>query len=166
MSARTAALTGAVGGLMAAAPASAGTMTFGESNVGAPSLGWDLYEPSVTAVNGALYAAGHSVGAFTTRAPAYVSHDDGRTWQGMPPIASNQVEGGGHVDGDEGIISADQTGRAWQLDNGAGTSSLYSYDAFGNAESGYDPAAYTETDALASSCQTGGDDRPWQAYGD
>src|SRR5437764_5524731 len=154
-------------GLLTAAPAFAGTMTFRESNIGQVSYGWDLYEPNVTAVNGAVYATGHSVGAFTTRAPAYVSHDDGLTWESLAPLTGqNQIEGGGHVDGDEGIVSADQNGREWQVDNGAGTSSLYSYANFGEAETGYNPLAYNELGLFTSKCQMGGDDRPWQAYGD
>src|SRR5204863_2045325 len=123
-------MTAALASLAVTATAGAGTMTFRPSTVVTPdanstSVVQDLYEPKITAAPGAvgkppvLYVTGHSIGAYTTRAPAFVSNDLGATWASMPGLAPGAVPGGGHVGGDEGIIVSDPFGHAWQFDNGA-----------------------------------------------
>src|SRR3954468_1096984 len=104
--------------LAVTATAGAGTMTFRASTVapadgGGTSVVQDLYEPKITAAPGGpgkppvLYVTGHAIGAYTTRAPAFVSNDLGATWASMPGVAPGAVPGGGHVGGDEGIIVGD-----------------------------------------------------------
>ena len=168
---------GALATLALALPASASAadMTFTRHQIPTQSLGWDLYEPSVFAAGAdgqtkAIYFAAHSEAAFTTRAPGWVSNDGGNTWAQLPGLLPKDPvtpipTGGGHATGDEGIIVADHTGRAWQFDNGAGQMPMYSFCGDGGAECGYQPNVYDFAAAASSDCQTGGDDRPWHAYG-
>jgi hypothetical protein len=167
--------------LIAVAPASAalaGDMTFQAHTVagtppdlGGTSVVQDLYEPDIVAAPGAegkppvLYVTGHSIGVYTTRAPAFVSTDGGASWSSLPGILPGVVPGGGHVNGDEGIIVTDPAGHAWQFDNGAETGAVYGWSGWGASESLFDPNAYDIPASFSQSCRTTGVDRPWLAYG-
>ena len=128
----------------------------------------DLYEPSVSvSSHGDIYVAAHSAGVFTTRAPAWVSHDDGLTWQNLPGFATlpAEVHGSGMLDGDEGIVVSDTTGRSWMLDNGAGSMSVTGWCNNGTVQCHYNPSVWDQAGAARHRCGLPVDDRPWLAYG-
>jgi len=140
----------------------------------------DLYEPSVTvAPDGAVYVAAHTPGAFATRAPAWVSLDDGRSWTGLPGHApgSSALPGGGEPSGDESLVAVDADGHAWMFENGLGVMPLWGWCDRGATLCSYNPNAWPgPVDAADPTCpQTplaGGaaapasqDDRPWVHYG-
>src|SRR5438552_9450996 len=94
---------------------------------GSRSLGNGLYEPTVVAApcsdrqrcptGVVLYYSAHVVGLWTTRAPVFDSLDRGATWHTLPgltPTGSTRAVGG--AQGDEGIMAADGSGRAWLFD--------------------------------------------------
>lgn len=157
---------------------SGSTMMFHGSTVPAVGTVEDLYEPSIgVSPTGVLYAAGHSIGAFTQRAPAWVSRDDGASWSMLPGLAPAQtgsyladsVAAGGQGEGDEGIVVADAAGHAWMLDNGPVSDVLYSWCDDGRTLCGTDHLAYSVKDDLTvagGKCNEAGiTDRPWLAHG-
>ncbi|MHB8585061.1 MAG: hypothetical protein ACYDDF_04410 [Thermoplasmatota archaeon] len=135
----------------------------------------DLYEPSVhVAANGAIYAAAHVAGALTTGTPAAVSTDNGTTWHELPgpegqnPVADN-VQGGGRVGGDEGVITTDAKNNAWMMDDGAENQALYEWCDNGASMCNVNPIAWNAVQngpAVDKCSQVLIADRPWDTYGD
>ena len=155
-------------------PAGGGPMRF-RAHVVEPalSLGADLYEPALTvSPTGTLYVAGHAPATYTTRAPVFVSRDDGRTWTPLPGAwgQADRVPGDGRLNGGEGIVAADAGGRAWLFDNGAANVALTTWCDEGRRECRHDPLAWDRPSALHPCGADRGDDltvpdRPWIAHG-
>lgn len=122
----------------------------------AVSQGNDLFEPFVLASpTGALYVAGHSP-LTGGKAPGFVSHDNGSTWS---PLPAN-----GKATGTEGILAADETGRAWQADflyPGATSIPLFGYCRDGLVLCSMTPNVYHKP----PNCGPPRVDRVWTAYG-
>lgn len=131
----------------------------------------DMYEPTITVSGtGAIYVAGHVVGADSTGTPAYVSTNNGVTWRQLPAISTVStapVPGSALPGGDEGVIVADGSGRAWLVDSEAGTGmSVTGYCGDGASVCYTLPTAWSAVDSVRSSCGVAsvGTDRPWAAY--
>lgn len=150
----------------------AGPMTFRASLVDAAvSLALDMYEPSITvSPTGTIYVAAHSPAINVQRSPAYYSQDNGTTWHRVaefvnPPELA-PIPGGGQGVGDEGIIVADEEGRAWLFDMffPTGPMPLYGLCDDGERQCTFDPSARDEVANAAAPCGAGVADRPWIAY--
>ncbi|MES2153861.1 MAG: hypothetical protein V4510_01865 [bacterium] len=146
-------------------------MTFASGTV-TPAVGvlQDLYEPTVTVSGtGAIYVAGHVIGAYSTGTPAYVSNNNGVSWTQLPAVSSVStapVQGSAQPGGDEGIVVADGTGRAWLVDMGAQGMSVTGYCGNGANVCYTLPDAWSPNQSVASGCGVASvaTDRPWAAY--
>ncbi len=80
-----------------------------------------LYEPTIdVGGDGNIYVSAHSTGVGENPAPAYVSHDDGATWESMALFRDMQMEpheqGAAPFFSDEVFIVAGEDGEAWGMD--------------------------------------------------
>ncbi len=108
-------------------------------------------------------------GAYTTGTPGYVSTNNGATWRQLPAfstVSTAPVPGSAQPGGDEGVIVADATGRAWLVDMGASGMSVTGYCGNGANVCYTMPAAWSPVDSVRSSCGVASlaTDRPWAAY--
>lgn len=137
----------------------------------AVGLAADLYEPTMEVSDtGAIYVAGHVIGAATTGTPAYISTDDGQTWRQLPFVANveapSPIQGAQPPPGDEGFIVAGANGQAWMVDIYLAGFSITGWCGDG-AEMCYDNRqAYDRTATITAPCmaQASLNDRPWGAY--
>lgn len=134
----------------------------------------DLYEPTITtSSSGAMYVAGHVIGADSTGTPTYLSTNKGVTWTKLPVIGpvipAYPIPGAAPPGGDEGIVVADGS-HAWLVDTQDSISmSVQGWCTDGASQCFYQPDAYNNQDALVCAGSGGigigavGTDRPWAA---
>lgn len=148
-------------------------MSFAQSVVKpAVGLASDLYEPTMEVSDtGAIYVAGHVIGAATTGTPAYYSNDDGKTWAPLPFLASaatpSPLQGSQPPPGDEGFLVAGDKGQAWMADIYAAGFSVTGWCDNGKTQCYDNRMAYDRVESLTASCDAKQslNDRPWAAYG-
>lgn len=161
------------------APPVVNTLHFRVSIPHALSVWNDMYEPHLAiAGTGTIYVAGHTSAADTLHSPVWLSRDDGATWSPAPDIAPVQRSlspvpslAGRLGQGNEGGITADDTGRAWLYDAAwvQGTAPLYSWCDDGARSCGFEPFALDERQLLTTACGSHAlprfPDKPWARYG-
>ena len=134
-----------------------------------------LYEPTIdVADDGAIYVSAHSTDVGRNPAPVYYSLDDGKTWQSMALILTQQgqpsEQGSAPLLSDEVFVIASEGGMAWGMDCCTEAHNPLVGWCQNGAEACYynQNARVSQADAVGLvTCQAlPTTDRPWLAYND